>query len=167
MSEIRTVVDHVIISYSGLFSLSELYRTSREWFGNKGYVYWEVQNTENVLESGKEIYICMEPFSKITDYAKLVIRVQINAMELTDVVVKVDETRKRMNKGKLKIVLDGYLVTDYEGHWEKSPMSVFMRTIYDKFIFKTRTSEYESRIEEDVENLRGTLKSFLNLLKYQ
>lgn len=166
MSEIRTIVDHLIVGYSGLFSLSDLYRTIREWFNNKGYCYVEIQNTENVMQTGKEIYISIEPFNKISDYSKIVIRVQIHAMELVDVIVKVDEKKKRMNKAKIKVVLDGYLVTDYENKWESTPLQVFIRTLYDKFLFKSRTSEAENMIQEDVENLRGTIKSFLNLYKY-
>lgn len=167
MSEIRTVVDHLSINYSGLLSFKELYRTIREWFGNKGYIFVELQNTENVMEAGKEIYINLEPFNKITDYAKLVIRVQIKATELIDVLVTVDGTKKRMNKAKIGVVLDGYLVTDYENKWESKPMMIFLRTIYDKFLFKARTEEYNERVKADVENLRGNIKSSLNLYKYQ
>ncbi len=166
MAEIRTIVDHITAQYTGIFNVKELYETMKTWVGDKGYNHKELQNFETVKEKGKEIYIKCEPYREATDYAKFVIRVQLDMKDIQPVEIERDGVRKTMHKGTVTIILDGFLVTDYENKWEQKPMYVFIRTLYDKFFFKVHTSKFSAIVKENTENLMTTLKSFLNLYKY-
>jgi hypothetical protein len=167
MAEIRNIIDHKTIQYEGIFSVNELYDTLKNWQNEKGYVQQELQNFESIKDKGKEIYLKLEPYKEATDYIKFMIRVQVNMENVVDVDVKQNEITKRMNKGNVTIIIDGLLVTDYENKWEQRPIYVFMRTLYDKFFFKVYTDKYIEILKEDTENMISTLKSFLNLYKFE
>jgi hypothetical protein len=166
MAEIRTVVDHITTQYTGVFNVKDLYDTFKTWIADKDYTNKEMQNFEAVKEKGKEIYIKCEPYKEATDYAKFVIRIQFDLRDVVPVEIEKDGVKKAMHKGTAVIILDGYLITDYENRWEQKPSYVFIRTLYDKFFFKINTSNYSSVIKQDTEDLLNTLKSFLNLYKY-
>ena len=167
MAEIRNIIDHKTIKYEGLFDAKELYNTLKEWQNEKRYIQQEIQNFESIKDKGKEIYIKIEPYKEATDYIKFMIRVQVNMENVVDVEVKKDDIMKRMNKGDVTIIIDGLLVTDYENRWEQRPIYVFMRTLYDKIFFKVYTDKYIEILKEDTENMISTLKSFLNLYKFE
>ena len=166
MAEIRTIVDHITAQYTGIFNVKELHDTFKTWITDKGYQDQELQNFETVKEKGKEIYIKSEPTKKASDYIKFMIRAQFDLKEVQPVEIEKDGVRKTMHKGTVTLILDGFLITDYENRWEQKPMYVFMRTLYDKFFFKIHTTKFSETLKEDTENLLDTLKSFLNMYKY-
>ena len=42
----------------------------------------------------------------------------------------------KINQGKVMMIFDGYLVSDYEGKWKGKPLIYFLRTIFDKYVFR-------------------------------
>ena len=59
-----------------------------------------------------------------------------------------------MNQGKIDLVFDGILETDYENRWEGKPLFFFLRTLFDKYIFKPYTTGYQSNCVDDVNNFQ-------------
>ena len=108
----------------------------------------------------------IEPFKKITDYAKLVIRINIIIKNLKEVVVEKQKHKMKMNQGDVQVIIDGFLITDYENRWEGKPEYVFIRALFDKFVYKRYNSEFERTLVNEVEELTTTLKSFLNLYRF-
>lgn len=66
--ERKIVVDHLAISYKGLFSVKELYRMVDFWFMEKGYTKHELRIDEEVTEDGKKMFVSKDPYRKISDY---------------------------------------------------------------------------------------------------
>lgn len=166
MAEIRTIVDHATLGYSGLFSVKDLHKEIREWFDKNKYIWVELQSSEYSKEDGKEIYMRVQPTKKISDYAKLAIKVEINMTEVKEVEAEKDDMKVKLNKGKVDIVLDGYLITDYENRWEQKAMYVFLRTIYDKFILRNQMEKFETVLKDQVEHLKSVIKAHLNLYRF-
>ncbi len=166
MVEKKLVVDSVRINYKGLFNVKELYRVIDSFFKDKGWDKREVRNKEFVSPEGKYVELWLEPFKKVSDYAKLILRIQIIMENLREVVVEKGRHKKKMNKGDVLIIIDGFLDTDYENRWEGRPEYVFIRTIFDKFIYRKHTGEFEALLVEDSDELKATIKSFLNLYRY-
>lgn len=167
MSERRLVIDHMTLSYEGLFDLHELYSLINQWLKDKGFDLREQRNQEQVRPNGKSIEVEMLPWKKITDYARHVIRVNIKVLNMKDAVVEEDNKRVKLNKGTIRIVMDGYLDTDYEDRWESKPFYFFIRTLFDKFVYRTYSTQYEELLVENCLQLHSTIKAFLNLYQYE
>ena len=167
MSERRLVVDHLRIKYEGLFDFFELYRLIDSWFREKAYDKRELRNQEHVKPDGKYIELVLMPWKKINDYARHVIRMEIRAFHLKEVVVKIDNRKVKLNQAKLDIIIDGYLDTDYEDRFESKPFYFFIRTLFDKFIYGPYSAQFEGLLVENVTQLHTLIKSFLNLNRYE
>src|SRR3989344_8722039 len=99
MSERRLVIDHMKVSYDGLFDLHELYSLINQWLKDKGFDLREQRNQEHVKANSKYIEVEMLPWKKITDYARHVIRLNIRILSMKDAVVEEDGKRVKLNKG--------------------------------------------------------------------
>ena len=166
MAERNYVVEQLGLQYKGLFDLSGLYSMIDDYFKKQGYEKTELENSEYVTEKGKQITLIIEPYKKISDYAKLMIRVKIIFSDVIEVQVEKDGKNFDVNKGSVSLNFDGYVETDYEGRLEQKPINFFMRTLFDKFVYKIYTKKFENELGEDVRHLHDNIKSFLNLQKY-
>ena len=166
MPEREVVVDKLRLTYEGLFSMLDLYKMIDEWFRWKGYDKRENKNIEIVKPEGKYLELEIEPWKKVTDYAKNVIKIRMQVTGLKEVEVEKENTKLKLNQGRVHFVFDGYLETDYESRWEGKPIFYFIRTVFDKYFYKPFTSGFEKGVKEDVMHLHGQIKAFLNLYKY-
>lgn len=166
MAERRIVVDNLMLQYEGLFDVKELFLMIDKWLRQKAYDKMEKRNHEHVLKEGKYIEIELEPWKKVTDYAKIVINMYIHMYNIKDIMVKKDNQDIKMNTGKIKIRFIGYLVTDYEHKWEGKPVWWFLRTVMDRWVYKVSADKYEAAVAENVKHLYQNVKAFLNLYRY-
>jgi|TARA_B100002003_G_C14107991_1_gene532925 hypothetical protein len=166
MAEREVVIDKMRLSYEGLFKVTDLYKLIDGWLREKGYDKREKKMIESVTKDGKFIEWEMEPWKKITDYAKIVIGLRMIMTDIKEVDVEVDKSKVKLNQGKIDFVFDGYLETDYENRWESKPLFYFLRTVFDKYIFKPYSTGYHSNTLDDVNDLHVRIKSFLNLYRY-
>jgi hypothetical protein len=166
MAEKEKVIDELRLQYEGLFDINELYHTIDRWFREKQYDKREIKNVEFVKPEGKYVELWLMPWKKITDYAKIEIKIRLIIENLKEVEVEKDNHKVKMNQGTIKMVIDGFLTTDYENKWEGKPTYVFIRTLFDKFIYKGYTSRFKGQVSEDVNHFHTTLKSFLNLYRF-
>ncbi len=167
MSEREVVIDKMRLTYEGLFDVVELYKLIDRFFKEKGYDKRERHNSERITPEGKFIELELEPWKKITDYAMNVIKLRIVMSDVTEVVVKKDNVKVRLNKGKINMVFDAYIETDYEHRWEGKPLFFFLRTIFDKYVFRPYTSGFRKNVIDDCNHLYNKIKAFLNLYKIE
>ena len=167
MAERRLVIDHMRLKYDGLFNAHELYKLIDNWLREKAFDKRELRNEEPVRAEGKYIELVLMPWKKISDYARHVIRLEIRMHKFKEVVVEKDGQRVKMNQAKIDMIFDGYLDTDYEDRWESKPFYFFMRSLFDKFIYRTYSTQFEELLVENVHQLHTAIKSFLNLYKYE
>jgi hypothetical protein len=163
MAELQSVIDKLTLTYEGLFSVKDLYKLIDDWFSERGYDKNEIKNIEVVNPEGKHLELEIEPEKSITDYAKILIHLSITIENVKEVVITKDKTKVKMNQGRLTIVFDGYLKTDWEERWETRPVFFFIRTIFDKYIYKPYTSGYKNWVSKDVNELYDKIKAYLNL----
>ncbi len=166
MAEREVMLDKLRLTYEGLFSVAELYTMIDEWFREKGYDKRENKNIEVVDPDGKSIEIVIEPWKKVTDYAKNVIKIRIVMTHIKDVEVEKDGTKIKLNQGKVQFVFDAFLETDYESRWEGKPIFYFIRTVFDKYFYKPFTAGFQMGVKADTMDLHQRIKSFLNLYKF-
>ncbi|MDP7323380.1 MAG: hypothetical protein QF632_01310 [Candidatus Woesearchaeota archaeon] len=166
MAEREVLVDKMRLTYEGLFSIYDMYKMIDEWFEEKGYDKREVKNIESVFPEGKYIEVVMEPWKKLTDYAKSVIKVRMIFSDIKEVQVEKDGMKVKMNQGRAHFVFDAFLETDYENRWESKPMFFLIRTLYDKYFYKGYTSQLKGEVMDAVTELHARIKGFLNLHRY-
>lgn len=166
MAERDFVVDHMRLSYEGVFKVQDLYKLIDSWLREKGYDKREKRMAEKVAPDGKFIEWEIEPWKKITDYAKIVIKLRVIMSDIKEIDVEIDGNKIKMNQGKADFVFDGFMETDYENRWESKPMWVFLRTIFDKHLLRPYTQGYYNAVLDDVNEIHTRIKSFLNLYRY-
>jgi hypothetical protein len=165
MSEKVTVTGKETISYEGLFSVKELYALIEDWVNSKGYLPVETSIEEVVEPSGKVITAKLEPFKKLTDYAKAIIKIDIMIADCKEVEITRGDKKQKLNKGKVIIEIQSILETDYEHRWEMKPWLYVLRTIFEKYIYTPFLGGYKNAIREDTDHLKDQIKAFLNLYK--
>jgi hypothetical protein len=166
MTETTIVIDNLSLNYEGLFSVKDMYLLVDNFFAEKNYDKRESLNTEKVEPQGKFIELELEPYKKVTDYAKLVVKINIKMFNIKEVEIEKDGHKIKINQGKVNILIDGLLQTDWEGRWTSKPFYVFVRTVWDKFIFKDYNSGWENKLKDEVNGLHTQLKAFFNLYRY-
>ena len=72
-----------------------------------------------------------------------------------------------MDQGNCTVKITGYLVSDYLEKWKATPMMFFLRSLFDRFIWKFQTYKAESGLKEECEHLAEQIRSFLNLYRNQ
>ena len=167
MSEKKLVIDQLKLTYEGLFDLNGLWRTIDGWFYEKGYDRWEHKNYEQVMPTGKDIHIELLPWKKTTEYYKNTIKIRIKMINVKDVEIEKKGVVLKLNKGKIMMIFDGYLESDYENKWEGRGMFFLIRTIYDKYLFKHTHNFYQKWLINDVHDIHGRIQRFLNLYRYE
>lgn len=167
MSEKKLVVDQLKLMYKGIFDLNGLYRAIDSWFYEKGYDKWEHKNYEQVLPTGKDIEIELLPWKKTTEYFKNTIKIRIKFVGIKDVEIEKEGVKLKLNQGKVLAIIDGYLETDYENKWENKPILYFLRTIFDKYIFRGYFQQYEKWLINDVNDIHSRIQKFLNTYRYE
>jgi hypothetical protein len=165
--ERKIVADHMTISYKGLFSIQELYRLLDFWFMEKGYTKHELRAEEQVGPEGRNVYLNKEPYRKISDYLKNVIRCEVYCNNVKEVEIERDGRKIRLNQGECNVIITGYLVSDYEKKWEKNAVFYFIRGVFDKYVWRHHTYKGESGLVDECTHLYAQVKAFLNLYRYQ
>ena len=166
MAEIKTLIDGKSLSYEGVFNLREMYKLIDKWFKDHGYEKQEIKNWEDVTEKEKQIIIEIIPYKKVSDYARLDIRIFMIFSKLTEIEVEKDNVKIKMNKGRAEFYLDAYVITDYENKWETRPIFHFMRNVFDKFIYKMYMSNYDGEVIRDCTEVENEIRSFLNMERF-
>ncbi len=165
MGEIEIIVDKLRLQFEGLFSVKDFYFMIDEFFEDRNYDRREIRHIERVAAEGKYIEFEWLPWKKYTDYVKSEIRIRAVLSDIKEVEIDKDGSKIKLNKGNIKIVLDGYLTTDYENRWESQPMFIFLRTLFDKYFYKPFTTGYQKNVESDVKELYNYMRKFFNLYR--
>lgn len=166
MAEREIVIDGLTLTYEGLFSVKDIYSLIDTWLAEKGYDKREKKNYEIVKPDGKYIEIELEPWKKVTTYAKNLLNIKLYFMDVKTVEVEKDNIKMKLNQGKVHIKFNAFLETDYENDWEEKAIFYFLRSVFEKYIFKPFMSGFENGIRQDVMHLHDRIKSFLNLYRY-
>ncbi len=167
MSEKKLIIDQLKLTYEGLFDLPGLYRLIDEYFYDKGYDKRERLNSELVLPTGRSVKIETNHYKNLTDYFKIVTRIRIYGSGIRRPDIDQNGAKLTLNEGKLMLIFDGYVISDRFDRWERTPFLWFMRTLFDKYIFKGHYLRAEQWLMSDAEDLTSRIKSFLNVYRYR
>lgn len=166
MAELTTVARSVKLSYEGLFDFADLMKTVIGFFHNHGFGWFESQHNEIVKETGKDIFIHTDNRHEINDYAKSRIVLYITVKDLTDVEIEKDGRKMIVNKGKITLEFEGYILTDYLGRFEKKAWMYFYRAMMEKFIGVREMHRYKTIVRDDLDTVLKEVNGYLNTRTY-
>ncbi|MCF7900879.1 hypothetical protein K9L67_01500 [Candidatus Woesearchaeota archaeon] len=167
MVEVKAIRFGDSFKYKGLINCKELYKIIDSWLKQNGYDKIEIWNFEEIYEDGKQITLKLQPYKKISDYAKIEIRLNMVLSKMKDVVVTKDKVKIKVQKGEGSFKFDVFLTTDYEGSWESKPLYYFLKTIAEKFLYRGLIDRYEDIAHKDADALKREIKSFLNMERFR
>lgn len=167
MAEVKTLRFGDSFQYKGLINSSELYKMIDSWLKRNGYDKVELWNYEEIYEDGKQLTLKLMPYKKISDYAKIEIRINGVFSGLTDVVVTRDGVKLKLQKGSVKFTFDTFLTTDYEQSWETKPLYYFFKVVAEKFLYRGILDRYEDVAQKDTDELKREIKSYLNMERFR
>ena len=166
---IRDEIQHVAlgmqVNYQGIFNLADLLVMIDNFFRKRGYTKKIESHNETVTEDARTINLRLRPFKKMKAN-RLEVQIWLNISELTDTNKKIDGINVNLNKGKVNCVIDCFVLYDMRGKWEARAEYTFIRTIFDKFLFRSKSKDYEGMVKADAIELKNEIASFLNLNKF-
>ncbi|MFT4303359.1 MAG: hypothetical protein ACMXYG_02250 [Candidatus Woesearchaeota archaeon] len=166
MVERLVLVDKQKLDYEGLFTVKELYELIDNFYDKHGYQKREIKDVEVVKKNGRFITQVYEPWKQLSDYAKSVFKVQMILENVRDLEIKKQGIKMNVNQGKVKFIFDVYLENDFEHRWENKPGFFFVRVLFDKYIFKPFTTDYQGYVMKDFKAFVNEIRAYLNLHKY-
>lgn len=165
MSYTNIIVDHMKLEYKGLFKASDMFKLVDSWLFERGMEKRVNKNYELETSDGKFLEWEVASWKKVTDYIRIIIspRFLIYGLKKTDIAV--DSEIKQLDHGRVIVYFDSYIEYDYDHRWDGHPFFVFLRTLYDKFIFSTYTHRFEERLAMDTHQLYDTMEKFFNMYR--
>jgi len=167
MVERHMIVDAFPLSYTGIFSIRELFEEIRAWRKEMGYDHRkDLSHDETITESGKNVTAQFEIIKQLTEYAWRILVIDIRITGAKDIDVEKAGIIRKLDHGKLELKITGYYQTDLENKWEMKPAYMVIKSILDKYLLRPATSAPEGAVGGDVSSLHLRLKAFLNLFRY-
>jgi len=118
---------------------------------------------EKLTGDSKKMEINWTGTKKLTDYFKLEANISFKVSGLTKVEINQNGAKVQTNKGRVEVSIQGILIRDYQGKFEKSAFQKFLRGIYEKWVIPSRIEEYEGKIILSLDEFLSQTKAFLDL----
>ncbi|MBD3204488.1 hypothetical protein GF327_09430 [Candidatus Woesearchaeota archaeon] len=161
------------IEYEGLFSMKEVFRILDKYFRQKGYDKKIVFDEEYHTETGKYIHVKFTPYKKVDDYIRIMMRIWIYAHNLIEVEKELEGKKIKTNQGKLLMIFDSQMMTDYRESWSVSdpelgfkPIYFLIQVLMEKYIYRKRLAHWEGVIRHTLIGAKTEVASYLNLNKF-
>jgi hypothetical protein len=163
MPDVRALTFGEIVEYKGLINVEDLYKLIDKWFRDHGYDKNEIWSYEEIYEDGKQITLKIQPYKKISDYIRIEIRITATLKKLNEVILEKKGLKIKTMKGEARFVFDTFIITDYGGHWETRPLYFFMKTVAEKFLYKSYIDNYNDLLLKDKDDIKREIRKFLNM----
>ena len=138
MSTREYVAKGVVVRWSGLFDLEEVYKKSKEWFDTRVMNFKEEKYVEKIKGNSKQLEIKWKATKKVSDYYRQVFEIGILIIGLTKVEVEKEGRKLYLEKGDIEFQFDVYLVKNANDRFEDGS---FYKKVYEK-IYKKRINDY-------------------------
>jgi hypothetical protein len=167
MAERAFIVSGKKLHFHGLFNMKELFQTIELWYADNGYSdMLETEHMEKVLANKKIVEIVYQPTKKLSEFAKVELRLLIKIDQLTRQVVEFEGHKLTINNGDVEFIIDAILTTDMEYRTQNKPFFFFPEILVDKFLFRTLDSKKEKIIQGDAHSLYTYVRQYLKATNY-
>ncbi|MCK4552977.1 hypothetical protein KAT80_02130 [Candidatus Pacearchaeota archaeon] len=152
------------MKYRGIFSFKDFYKFCYDWLTEETDLdISEDKYSEKLIGNSKDIDVKWTGERKVTDYFKFEIKVEFQIRKLTEVEIEQGGAKVKTNQGEVKAKVTGTLIRDYDGKFEKDAFRKFLRSIYEKWVIKSRIDQFEEKLFGDCDEFLGQAKAYLAL----
>lgn len=152
------------LEHSGLLDYPGFYAFAHSWLKEESYGVTEEKYAEKVSGNKRNIDIEWRATKELSDYYKFEIKLKFLIDDLTDVEVEVNGKKEKMNQGKTKLEMNGYLIKDHKSKWDTSAFARFMRDFYNKHVVPSRVNDMENLLKSELKEFKEQLKAFLEIM---
>ena len=154
-------------AYQGIFDIKYTYNILMNFFENsRHYDLAEKYYDEKVSDDGRTIMSKVEAEQEFTDYYKVIIKYQLT-MDGKDVTIEQDGKTLKMSKGEAKLIVNAYVVPDFQGQKPKGPLAEFLEKVYHKYIGHDEFIKCAGSAAGDVSELLARFKQSVNATKFR
>ena len=101
---------------------------------------------------------------RISDYVKYRVDVKFQTWEMRDVEVVKNERKVKLTSTKLKVYVDGKVITDYQDILGGSKFKEWLRTFYERYIIKKKIEDvWQYEVYKDMYAIRDLLIKLLEM----
>ncbi|MBU89961.1 hypothetical protein CMO94_00345, partial [Candidatus Woesearchaeota archaeon] len=109
MSELKVVVDHLRLNYTGPFDANSLFKRINAFLNERGFDLQIEKEFEQNTKTGKHMEWQIKPWKRITDYTRYLPKIRILVYDYNKVNAIVDKKKVKVGNGRVVIYIDGYL----------------------------------------------------------
>jgi hypothetical protein len=152
------------IKYNGIFDFAAFYKFCYDWLKEEtGLSLSENKYAEKLAGDSKSITVDWAGTREISDYFKFEAKISFSVSGLTTVEITQDGKKIKTNKGSIEIGINGTLVRDFKGKFEKSGFEKFLRGIYERMVIPERIEQMQGKIVGDCDEFLSQAKAYLDL----
>ena len=164
MAEFTTVNSGQTLHYQGYLDFARFWRLVRELLEKRGYQYLEQEQNELVKKDGKHIHIHVDCDKPVSEYAKLRLVITLTTKNLRTVKIRREEEEEReTNEAEITLRAEAYVITDYEGRYQKNAWMFFIRTMAEKFLYERELKKFSHLVQRDLQDVLKEAKKYLNV----
>jgi len=165
MADTRLIVDHLRLDYKGPFEFNGLIRLINAFLKERGFDLRHDKDFEMNTKKGKQMEWQISPWKRVSDYVNFLPKIRILAQDMGKIEVVKDKKKVKVDNGRIIMTIDGWIAFDYFHKWDERPFLMFLRSLYDRFIYKVYTERFEQRFSYDMKQLYDRIEQFLNMYK--
>ena len=164
--EKKHIVNELTLSYDGPVSVGDYYREVDNWIEEKGLQKEIKRKDERVGSKGKKIEWVIEAWKEETHLVKSTVGIRTLFDKVREIRIKRRGKYIKTNQLDALIQIDGFMETKLNKQWTMSPFYLFLRTLFDKYIWNigsTETERHQGKVEVLCYDLHKRLQSFFKL----
>jgi len=170
MGQRRLVIDGKRLNYTGPMRIEEFYKTVKDWAAVNGFEIELKKKAETVKSDHRQIEWTVEIWKMMEEgHQKIVVRLRSLFSNIKDIEIKKKKQVYQVNTADCLLLFDGFVEADTEHRWYNQPLQYFLKGIFEKYIWKYDSGQYEPDVIGAVNNLfnilEDHLKSFGNRFK--
>jgi hypothetical protein len=157
-------ISPLTIKYKGLFDFNVLYNVMVQWLKSRKYLFIEKSYKHKVpspLGAEQEIEFAAE--RKVTELLMEKIGIEMKLWDMTEVEVIKDGLTKKLTNARIRIIIKGSLVLDYEDRYKKSKVAKFAFGMYLKFFGKHEIGAWWDQLSYRMHKLHEIIKQELDM----
>ena len=152
------------IKYNGIFSFQDFYKFCYDWLKDEtGLDMSEGKYAEKLTGDSKNIDVEWSGSKKVTDYFKFEVKLAFKITGLTVVEISNGNSKIKTNKGSVEVSTKGIIIRDYQGKFDTNAFNKFLRSIYEKWVIKSRIDAMEGKLAGDCDEFLAQAKGYLDL----
>ena len=155
----------LMIRYKGVLDLEGLYRVIVQWLKARRYWFHETTYKHKVPSPfGAEEEITFNAERKCNEYYQHNVRIYFHIWDQQQVEVIREGKKQKLIKAKVEIIIQGTLVCDYQGTFDKTRFTQALRKFAHDYLIKHQVEDvWYDELQYRMIKLQAMIKDFIDM----